>query len=540
VSCTDGTFRFISRSGREEKKVAAHEGAVILIRWSHDGSAILTAGEDGDVKIWSKSGNLRSCLVSTGQTVYCSCWGPDDDQILIGNGKALMIKTVQANRKNLQWNAHDGIVLCVDWNVANGFIVSGGEDCTYKVWDSFGRQLYSSRPMEHVVTSIAWSPNGESFAVGSYNIIRLCDKTGWTHCRERVQSGSILCIAWTSDGTQFACAGGNSSVIFAQVVDRRFEWKNTEVILIEPRKIRVQDIANETLEDLEYSRDRIVEIGIGFDYLIVTTTSQCYLYSLQNLNTPIIFDIKAPPHFIHLCKRHFVTLDRVSGLQIISYEGRIICSPKFQGLRAEYLTRDMVSLSPDTLVVVDSTDSKQIQVLDTSTGKVIGKIVHSAEVTNVYLNQHNLGPQERLLAFSDRNRDLFISALHTSIITIMVQSGILNVPTFKLNSHVESFIFNDETNVLVGLADGRLKFWYHPDVAFIDKDLLPLTTTSSEAAEYGRSAQVLSYTGNRVSVRKVDGSILFTVISLFFFVNCLLLLYNIIINSIVLAHYCLL
>ena len=26
LSCTDGTFRFISRSGREEKKVAAHEG----------------------------------------------------------------------------------------------------------------------------------------------------------------------------------------------------------------------------------------------------------------------------------------------------------------------------------------------------------------------------------------------------------------------------------------------------------------------------------------------------------------------------------
>ena len=204
VSCTDGTFRFVSRSGREEKKIAAHEGAVIVVRWSHDGSALLTAGEDGDVKIWSKSGNLRSCLVSTGQTVYCACWGPDDDQVLIATGKTLMIKTVQASRKNLQWNAHDGVVLCLDWNVSNGNIVSGGEDCMYKVWDSFGRQLFSSRGSEHVITSVAWSPNGECFAVGSYNTLRLCDKTGWIHCRERVKSGSILDIAWTSDGTQFA------------------------------------------------------------------------------------------------------------------------------------------------------------------------------------------------------------------------------------------------------------------------------------------------------------------------------------------------
>ena len=177
VSCTDGTFRFISRSGREEKKIAAHEGAVIVVRWSHDGSALLTAGEDGDVKIWSKSGNLRSCLVSTGQSVYCACWGPDDDQVVVANGKTLMIKTVQASRKNLQWNAHDGLVLCLDWNVSNGNIVSGGEDCMYKVWDSYGRQLYSSRSMEHVITSVSWSPNGESFAVGSHNTLRLCDRT---------------------------------------------------------------------------------------------------------------------------------------------------------------------------------------------------------------------------------------------------------------------------------------------------------------------------------------------------------------------------
>lgn len=120
-----------------------------------------------------------------GQSIYSACWGPDDDQVLIASGKTLSIKSIQVRKKNVQWNAHDGIVLCTDWNVANNLIVSGGEDCTYRVWDSFGRQLYSSRPMEHVITSVAWTPNGECFAVGSYNLMRLCDKTGWTHCRHR-------------------------------------------------------------------------------------------------------------------------------------------------------------------------------------------------------------------------------------------------------------------------------------------------------------------------------------------------------------------
>jgi intraflagellar transport protein 80 len=107
-------------------------------------------------------------------------------------------------------------------------------------------------------------------------------------------------------------------------------------------------------------------------------------------------------------------------------------------------------------------------------------------------------------------RDLYVASLHTGASASGAQGGSLSIPTYKLGSHVESFLFNDETNVLVGLADGSLKFWLQPEVALVDKDLLALTTTSSEATEYGRSAQILAYTGNRVSIRKVDGSVLFT------------------------------
>ena len=540
LSCSDGSFRFSSRSGREEKKVAAHEGAVILVKWSHDGAALLTGGEDGEVKIWSKSGNFRSTLASTGQSVYAACWGPDDDQVLFSSGKLLMIKTVQATKKSVQWTAHDGIVLCVDWNVANGSIVSGGEDCTYRVWDSYGRQLFASRPMEHFVTAVGWCPNGDCLAVGSHNLLRLCDKTGWTHCRERVASGSIMAIAWTSDGTQFAGAGGNGSVVFATVVERRMEWKNTEVTLLEPRKIRVQDVANETLEDLEYARDRVVEVGLGFDMLVVTTTSQCFVYSLGNLNTPIIFDIKAPPHFVRLCKKHFLTLDSIAGLQVISYEGRVLCSPRFQGLRADYVTRDTAALSPDTVCVVDTVDAKVIQILDATSGRLLGKLSHSAEVTFLSLNQHALGPQERQLVFLDKNLDLYIAAPHGLGVSGGGGGGgggkDLTVPTHKLLSHVESALFNDETDALVAVSNGRLRVWYFPAVAFIDRDLLPLTTSLGGGAtngnsigaagfggggggapvggeaggpEFGRGAVVQSHTGCRVTIRRADGSVAF-------------------------------
>lgn len=87
VSCSDGSYRLLTRQGREEKKVDAHSGAVTRIRWNQDGTALLSAGEEGDVKVWSRNGNLRSTLAQTGKPVYALAWGPDNDQVRQHMGK---------------------------------------------------------------------------------------------------------------------------------------------------------------------------------------------------------------------------------------------------------------------------------------------------------------------------------------------------------------------------------------------------------------------------------------------------------------------
>lgn len=48
LACSDGSFKLISKAGRIEKNVPeAHTGAIISIRWSYEGAALATAGEDG-------------------------------------------------------------------------------------------------------------------------------------------------------------------------------------------------------------------------------------------------------------------------------------------------------------------------------------------------------------------------------------------------------------------------------------------------------------------------------------------------------------
>ena len=105
----------------------------------------------------------------------------------------LIVLTLYLALIYLQWKAHEGLILKVDWNIVNNTIISGGEDCKYKVWDVYGRPLFSSMSHDYPITSLAWAPDGSTFAVGSYNTLRLCDKVSGVSL-----SNSIVEVFWLS------------------------------------------------------------------------------------------------------------------------------------------------------------------------------------------------------------------------------------------------------------------------------------------------------------------------------------------------------
>jgi intraflagellar transport protein 80 len=508
VGCVDGTFRLISKSGRVEKEVSAHIGAVVSLRWNHEGTALVTSGEDGVVKIWSRSGMLRSTLATLDRCVYSVAWSPDSDQVLFTHGKDLVIKPLQPASKQLQWKAHDAPVTCIDWNPINNIIISGAEDCRYKVWDCFGRQLFASAPSEFAVTCVTWSPNGQYFAVGHFESVRLCDRTGWAYSKVRVEAGSVMAAAFTADGTQLAGGGGNGNVFFGQLVDRKHEWKHIEVTLTEHNRIRVQDLLNETSEDLDF-RDRVINVSINFGHLIVSTAQQCSIYNLVNLNTPHIIDLKDSVSMVVQCEKYFLMVDLSSGIQIYTYDGRLQSNPKFQGLRTEFLNAQSVALSNDCVAIIDRGNEQVVRLFDTATGKPMGEPVkHSMEMIEVSLNYFGaIG--DRKLCIIDRNRDLYIFPIGTHIAGKPVSA-------YKLGTMCDSAMWNDETDMLGALMDSKFVVWYYPDVVFVDRDLIVHTRYTRDASsDLGKSAQFSSFFGTYCSVRRSDGALVSASVSPF-------------------------
>ncbi|RKO83675.1 hypothetical protein BDK51DRAFT_38038 [Blyttiomyces helicus] len=130
----------------------------------------------------------------------------------------------------------------------------------------------------------------------------------------------------------------------------------------------------------------------------------------------------------------------------------------------------------------------------------------------------SMSPAGRQLVLVDRNRDMFIT------------------PTLKRNfrklgndrdltwSTVETFAWNDETDMLAAMTDKKFVVWYYPNVVFVDEDILPLTRiertqqdggllgtgfklTPPAASSFGENAQVASFTGTLCTLRRADGAL---------------------------------
>uniref|UniRef100_A0A0M3IE26 WD_REPEATS_REGION domain-containing protein n=1 Tax=Ascaris lumbricoides TaxID=6252 RepID=A0A0M3IE26_ASCLU len=490
----EGKFYIYNRSGRLEKVVDAHKGATLCARWSYDG------GEDGAVKMWSRNGMLRSVLSQNGTPVYAVSWNADNARIVYCCGENCFIKALKSQMSAIKWKAHDGIVLCLDWSLNTNLLITGGEDCKYKVWDGYGRQLFSSTPHDYPITSLAWNAEGDLFAVGSFNLLRLCDKAGWSHSLEKLATGSIFSMNWSPDSTQIVGGCANGHVIHAHVIERRVAWRNIEAVQSKRKSVDVRDVLSEVAREKLEMRDRITKLALGFEQLVITTTKQCYIFSAKNWNTPVITDLKeCSVSLILLCEKFFLLIDG-GAIQIFTYEGRTQCTLMMpSSVKGDAISERTAAISNDTTAIRDRADHKIIHLFETLTAKNAGdgKIVHTNEIVEVAVDQCGMA-NERKVAFIDKSFDCFICLVKTYGISQRIA---------KLGAMVTNVRFNDQTNMLAGLEDNRLVIWGYPSVVFVDKDLLQKTILVKEGTDFGRSPYLLAFIGNHVSVRRSDGSL---------------------------------
>ena len=300
-------------------------------------------------------------------------------------------------------------------------------------------------------------------------------------------------LSWSHDGTVVAGAGGNGSVVFGYIVNRQISWAHIEAVLDEDNKISINDCLHEMNEDLDF-RERVVNMNMKNNHLIVCTTSQCYVYNVMNWTSPFVFDVKDSIYLIVQGAKYFALIDASQNFTVYNYEGKLVSTPKFQGLRVEFLNARHISLSADVLALIDPSDPKVVRIFDIISGKPSTVTInHSTEIVEMELNQVEMS-SERKMCFIDSNRDMFITMVHKPDI-------------IKIASIVDSFQWNDNNDMLACISDGKLMTWFYPNAIYVDRDLMNKALAIKDASDVGKLAQMKSFNGNLCTVRRLDGAL---------------------------------
>ncbi|ETO13836.1 hypothetical protein RFI_23533 [Reticulomyxa filosa] len=298
LGTTDGSLLFYNSSqGKITKQIeSAHLGAVICVQWNKDGSALVTGGEDGVIKQWSRTGNLRSRLVAVSHLIYDIDWSPSDHAVVYCFEKYVAIQPIQGHNKPIKWKAHASAVLALDWNAQNQLIVTGGEDCCYRVWDEYGRMLYSSSTFSFPCTSVGWAPNGKYFAVGSHNLLLFCDRLGWIYNQLDIEMGSIMSVQWSRTNMDIIAGAGNGQLCVGTVTGKCIKHKQWEITQASPCELHVANVLesetamgqenNENGNILHFNAPVVDFLCAQFHLIALTSAMSCQFYDLKNLDAP--------------------------------------------------------------------------------------------------------------------------------------------------------------------------------------------------------------------------------------------------------------
>ncbi|XP_004509095.1 WD40 repeat-containing protein HOS15-like isoform X2 [Cicer arietinum] len=176
---------------------------VTTLDWNGEGTLLATGSYDGQARLWSTNGELKSTLSKHKGPIFSLKWNKRGDYLLTGScDKTAIVWDVQAEEWKQQFEFHSGPTLDVDWRSNTSFATSSTDNMIYvcKIGETRPVQAFAGHQGE--VNCVKWDPTGSLLASCSDDItakIWSLKQDKYLHDL-REHSKEIYTIRWSPTG----------------------------------------------------------------------------------------------------------------------------------------------------------------------------------------------------------------------------------------------------------------------------------------------------------------------------------------------------
>ncbi|MEB3829398.1 AAA-like domain-containing protein [Phormidium sp. CCY1219] len=222
----DGTVRLWNRSGTPLATIAAHESAIDSVTWSKDGERIATAGEDGTVRLWNRSGTAIASFQADANPIASAVFSQDANRLAtVSENGTVRVWNLQGKQLNA-FNNIQGNINSISLSPDGKHFATAAEEGTVKVWNLEGKAIaqFTSTPtaMDSVsdspeahpsVNRMSFSPTGNLFATAAFDgTVRVWNLSGEEISEFNTAQSAINSMTFSPNGEYLALVGFDGTV----------------------------------------------------------------------------------------------------------------------------------------------------------------------------------------------------------------------------------------------------------------------------------------------------------------------------------------
>jgi WD40 repeat protein len=190
-----------------------HDGAISTLVFAPDGYSLVSASDDGRIKLWDAETGQEYADIRAGRAkVACVAFAPDGTSLATaGADGTVKVWDGTAGKPRNPTPGHIAGLKSVAFAPDGAALATAGDDGTVRIWDAVtGRERSVLRGHAGQIFTVAYSADGKTLASGGADrTVRLWDAKTGKWLRTLVgDNGRVMCLNFSADGKWLAAGDG--------------------------------------------------------------------------------------------------------------------------------------------------------------------------------------------------------------------------------------------------------------------------------------------------------------------------------------------